>query len=252
MSINSRNKGASEIWKPVWKYEGLYEVSSLGRVRSLKRFTTSGKVLKIYTSKHNGYCYVSLSKDNKRTTKRVHKLVIEAFNFKGIVGYDKNNTVNHINGDKTDNRIDNLEWVSQSVNQKHAFRKGLQKVTWNKPVIRLEDGKIYDSITEAAEDVNGQRSKIALCCNEKRRKHKGYGWAYLNDDFNYDKALRNRNRPSRLGIKVVRVNDGRVFNSITEAALALNCSSSSISRVCSGKQKQTKGMVFKYADDDRR
>ena len=69
-----------EIWKPIKGYEGLYEVSNMGQVRSLARHTTKGKILKQYVNKINGYCYVSLSKNNKACSKRVHCLVMKAFN----------------------------------------------------------------------------------------------------------------------------------------------------------------------------
>lgn len=85
----------NEEWKPVKGYEGLYEVSNIGRVRSLKRAATSGIVLK-QTMKH-GYMHVCLSKENKPSTKRVHRLVAEAF----IANPMDKPVVNHIDGDKT-------------------------------------------------------------------------------------------------------------------------------------------------------
>ena len=171
-----------EVWKDIDDYEGLYQVSNLGRVRSLPRTTTNGKILKTYISKHNGYVYASLSKKNYRTTARVHKLIYNTFNKEKIKkGYNPLKNINHIDGDKTNNRLDNLEAVTQSENQKHAYRLGLQKTINNKKVIRLEDGKIYNSITEAAKDVNGQISKVCFCCKGLRKHHRKYSYRYYEE-----------------------------------------------------------------------
>lgn len=105
-----------EIWESVKGYEGLYEVSNLGRVRSLKRATTSGVVLN-QAVKH-GYMHVCLSKDGKPSTKRVHRLVAEAF----IANPMDKPVVNHIDGDKTNNAVSNLEWATNSENELHSFR----------------------------------------------------------------------------------------------------------------------------------
>jgi hypothetical protein len=94
----------AEKWKAIKGYEGLYEVSDLGRVRSLKRATTSGKVLKGVPDK-DGYIYVSLSKNNIKRRYSVHRLVAAAF----IQNDNPQKTViNHRNEDKQDNRAENL------------------------------------------------------------------------------------------------------------------------------------------------
>lgn len=185
--MNSREKGKrGEAWESIPGYEGLYEVSTHGNIRSLKRYTTPGKVLKQYISTQNGYCYVSLSKNNKKITKRVHKLVMMAFDpvYTGNM-YNKDFTINHKNGDKADNRLDNLEWLTQSENQKHAFKNGLQKITWNRPVIRVDDGKIFTSATEAVKAVGGRKAaSICRVCSGERKHYKGYKWKYYKEVAN--------------------------------------------------------------------
>lgn len=106
-----------ETWLPIAGYEGLYEVSDLGNVRSLKRATTSGKVLSQKTTT-SGYSAVCLCKNNEKKTVVVHRLVATAF----ISNPDNKPEVNHKNGIRTDNRIANLEWVTRSENELHAFR----------------------------------------------------------------------------------------------------------------------------------
>lgn len=103
---------AAEIWAPISQYEGLYEVSTLGRVRSLPRATTSGKILKPHQDR-NSVC-VTLSKDNDRRTKRVHSLV--AISFLGSKPADKD-LVAHWDGDFTNNALSNLRWATFSENE---------------------------------------------------------------------------------------------------------------------------------------
>ena len=102
-----------EIWRDVVGYEGLYQVSNLGRVYSVR----SGKVLK-FNKKPCGYNYVQLSVHDKRVGYRVHRLVAQAF----IPNTENKPEVNHINGIKTDNRVENLEWCTRSENEQHKFK----------------------------------------------------------------------------------------------------------------------------------
>jgi hypothetical protein len=105
-----------EIWKDVPEYEGLYQVSNLGRVKSLK--FGRERILKPQEGKQ-GYMHVFLYKEGDVKFYRVHRLMMLAF-----VG-ESNLQVNHINGIKTDNRLENLEYCTGSQNIKHAFNTGL-------------------------------------------------------------------------------------------------------------------------------
>lgn len=170
-----------EEWKAVKGYEGFYEVSSLGRVRSLPRRSTSGRVLKQYVSSHNGYCYVNLSKHNKSGSARVHCLVMAAFDpVDKKPGFDPEHTINHIDGDKTNNRLENLEWCTQSENQKHAYRTGLELPPSGVPVIDLDTSQIYDSYATAARSIGGSRGNmIQRVCDGKRSHYRGHHFARL-------------------------------------------------------------------------
>ena len=105
-----------EIWKDIEGYEGLYQISNLGRVRSLARATTSGKVLK--QMKKHGYMNVCFSKNNVDKYFRVHRLVALAF----IPNPENKPTVNHIDGNKANNNVSNLEWATHSENETHSYR----------------------------------------------------------------------------------------------------------------------------------
>lgn len=115
----------TEIWQPIKGYEGYYEVSNLGRVRSLDRYVHKnngsvqfwkGRVCALWTDK-NGYKALSLRKNHTDSFRRVCRLVAETF----IPNPENKPTVNHINGIKDDDRVENLEWNTYSENMQHAY-----------------------------------------------------------------------------------------------------------------------------------
>lgn len=116
-----------EVWKDIEGYEGLYQVSNLGRIKSLKRNTNNqcckeDIILKLKLHKNGYYCVV-LYNNGKSKEILVHRLVAQTF----LTNTNNLLCVNHINGNKQDNRVENLEWCSFSHNTKEAFRLGLMK-----------------------------------------------------------------------------------------------------------------------------
>ena len=116
-----------EFWKPIYRFEDSYEVSNFGRVRGKDRILTDGKkwkgrIIKCVVS-NDGYIRIKLRSNGVTKTLYVHRLLMETFH--GHLKLD----VNHINGIKTDNRLENLEYVTRSENLKHAYRLGLKVVT---------------------------------------------------------------------------------------------------------------------------
>jgi hypothetical protein len=106
----------SEIWKPCFNYENKYEVSNTGKVRKIKTKRELVGHISI-----GGYKRVGLTKDNKTINRTVHRLVLQSF-----LGHKEGLVINHKNGIKTDNRLENLEWCTISENTKHSHDNGLQ------------------------------------------------------------------------------------------------------------------------------
>lgn len=157
-----------EIWKDVKGFEGLYQVSNIGNVRRKKHL--------LFKTLRN-YYGVKLCKNNIKCFKYIHRLVAEAF----IPNPDNKPQVNHIDGNKLNNNVNNLEWVTISENGKHAYKIGLEKPTRISPVLQYDlKGnfiKEYVSIKEAKKE-NKKCSKISACCQGKRKTAGGYVWKY--------------------------------------------------------------------------
>ena len=169
-----------ETWKPIAGYEELYEVSDLGRVRSLGNDGT--RVLKGSKLK-NGYLNVCLSKNGNKKTYSIHRLVALTF----IPNPNDLPQVNHINEDKTDNRVVNLEWVSAKENCNHGTRNERMGKTKSIPLVQLTlDYQFlceWQSVHEIEREFGFGSSNVNKCCQHKP-KHKtagGYRWLYLKE-----------------------------------------------------------------------
>lgn len=152
-----------EIWKDIKGYEGYYQVSNLGNVRSLDRFdgVHDRKGTKIKPNlKQNGYLQVGLRKHNKRKWFGVHRLVATYF----LRNPNNKPQVNHIDCNKQNNNVSNLEWVTGKENQEHA-------VLYKAKILAKYDGFDVTSISK--------------CCHKKLKTHKGYEW-YFAKDFDKD------------------------------------------------------------------
>lgn len=154
-----------EQWKDI--YAG-YQVSNKGRVRSLKR----NKMLTLRVTT-KGYLQVHLRVDGKDITPKVHRLVANAF----IDNPNNLPQINHINGDKTDNRVSNLEWCTNGQNLKHSYEV-LGRKTVGKEVICVEKNETYSSSKEASCRLGIDDSAITKCCKGKRKTAGGYHWQY--------------------------------------------------------------------------
>lgn len=115
-----------EIWRDIHEYEGLYQVSNLGKIKSLNYNHTKKEKILVLANSSTGYKVTVLSKSGKTKTINVHRLVAEAF----IPNPNNLPCINHKDGNKINNCFDNLEWCTYSHNNKEAFRLGLRKPPW--------------------------------------------------------------------------------------------------------------------------
>lgn len=169
-----------EIWKDIKGYEGLYMVSSWGRIMSLPRGKGSSSTPKILSLRYdrNGYARIALWKNNKGSEKKVHRLV--AYAFLGNPPKGKT-TVNHKDGQHSDNRATNLEWVSQLENNLHAIQvlknRFVAVAKYDKDMNHLAD---YESITAASKDAGAEKTNIVKACRAFPKKTcAGFFWKYI-------------------------------------------------------------------------
>ena len=163
-----------EEWRDVLEFEELYQVSNFGNVRTVK----NGEAEMSQQENRNGYMTVHLRNKGVERRAMVHRLVAEAF----IPNPDELRDVNHKKGDKSDNRVENLEWVSHSDNMAHSFRE-LGKNVRHIVQLDLDNNFIerWNSIIEASEATGICRTDIGECCRGNRKHTKGYKWKYEED-----------------------------------------------------------------------
>lgn len=158
-----------EVWKPIRDFPG-YEVSSHGRIRGFRDFhgtiTENATMLKPRVNKDGYYELTLYTSDHKKITKRVHRVVAETY-----LGVHPGLVVNHINGNKLDNRVSNLEFVTAAENSTLASESDLYRT---KTVRIVETGKVYKSIRECAEALDAHPSDISHCLAGTRNSVRGF------------------------------------------------------------------------------
>ena len=205
-----------EIWKPIKDYEGLYEVSNMGRVRSLDKLDTLGKKIKgkmLKLCNKDGYLVVNLTKDGKSRLIKVHRLVGFAF----VEGWFEGAFIDHIDGNRANNVWTNLHWVTQKENMNNPIakerirkahkgrklsyehrqnisksnkghshteetKKKMSENTKKKKVYCIELNKVFESISEASRELNLSPGHISEVCNGKRKHEKGYHFIYYKEE----------------------------------------------------------------------
>nr|DAH80889.1 MAG TPA: homing endonuclease [Caudoviricetes sp.] len=168
-----------EVWRPIKGFEGRYEVSNLGKVRSLN-YKRTGKIKEMsLVPDGREYLQVALSKDGSPVKYRVNRLVAIAF----IPNPNELPQVNHIDEDKTNNHVTNLEWCSAKYNTNHGTRTARCSDALSQAVeaFDLESGSVIHRFksTREAGRAGFSSGNISSCCNQVRKSHKGLGWSYV-------------------------------------------------------------------------
>ena len=167
-----------ERWKPVVGYEGLYEVSNFGRVRSLN-YHRSGKqkILKPLVQT-KGYLGFTLYKNGCRKQHKLHRIVAEAF----IPNTDNLPQINHKDEDKTNNRVDNLEWCDNKYNCNYGNRTERSAVSHCRKINQYKlNGqyiKTWSSMKDIQLELGFYNSRISECCHNKCKSAYGFIWRY--------------------------------------------------------------------------
>ena len=175
----------NEIWKDIPEYEGIYQINNFGIVKRIERKSKyrknvkiKEKIIKEYIGTW-GYKMVSLYKNNHQKTEFVHRLIAKTF----IQNPNNYPVINHKDGNKLNNNINNLEWCTVSHNNKEAYRIGIKKPRVNaKKILQLtKDNKIikeWNSASEVQKKLGYSQGNICEVCNGRRNSANGYVWKY--------------------------------------------------------------------------
>lgn len=225
------------MWKKVYynNIETNYSVSDTGQVKN----DITGYILK--PAIQQGYAHVTLYIDKKGKRMKIHRLVAMAF----IPNPDNKPYVNHIDGVRNNNNVDNLEWVTASENTQHAVDTGLFLPTREKSVTQFslsgEKIAVYPSTMEAGRATNSSPEKIVLCCQRKRKTHNNFQWRYTNEA---GEKIQPVDKPKTTARPVAQIDLETdqiiaIYPSICSAAKAVGGSSGAIANIIN-KTKQTK------------
>lgn len=233
-----------ELWKDIPNFEGYYQASNLGRIRSVDRYVKykntdgvalrKGKILSPKTS-NKGYLETTLMKEGKNYYKRIHQLIASAF----LPNPNNYPYINHINENKKDNRVENLEWCTPKYNTEAYHESRIQVFQYTLQGKLL---KIWHSITKAAESIGLDKTGIQHCCNgNKLKTYGGYIWSYKS--LSFDK-IKERKDNRRL-VQVLQIDStGNIihsYKSVANAAKAVGCNPSAITMAINGMRKTIKG-----------
>lgn len=176
-----------EVWKDITDYEGLYQVSNLGRVRSLGRYINPNQYLEERILKHrlnkNGYYRVNLYKNNIHKTICIHQLVALVF----IDNPNEYKCINHKDENKLNNRVDNLEWCTTKYNNNYGTARIRASQHTKKPIEQYTlDGvfiRRYDGIVDANKELGLKKndSRIGACLRKRDKTACNFIWKYAKD-----------------------------------------------------------------------
>lgn len=196
-------------------------------------------IIKKQHLQNSGYLVVSIgdytTRDTERGNQLVHRLVAETF----IPNPYNKQFVNHIDGDKTNNSVDNLEWCTGSENMQHAYKSGLRST---EKVKIVETGEVFRSAAECARVIGGTPCGVCDCKNGRQKMHRGYHFEFFDDSETNTKCR-------FYGVMAINIYTGEeaYFSDVLEATKILSISRENIINILTGKTKTYKQYTFEYA-----
>ena len=265
-----------EIWKDIPNYEGYYQVSNIGRVRSLDRIVINslgrkyyykGKILKQHFkhSSKQGYLRVVLVVDGAHKPMSVHRLVAFAFVFNDDP--INKNIVNHKDENPSNNKVENLEWCTVKYNNNYGTGLIRRAITRSREIIQLTKDnnivKIYDSATKAEKYFGYSQRHISNCCVGTEKQSAGYKWMFLKDykpELTEKEVLyyKNTEAPECKDVRgrtIVKLSIDNIFikqyNTIAEAQKDFNHKTGAghIVSCCKNERKTAYGYKWMYLED---
>ena len=185
------NSFENEIWKPIIGYEGLYEASSIGRIRSIgKRAGKHGDVIILKQHNIKGYLRITLHKNKEKKCFLSHRIIYEAFygslpkfEHKGKGHCDEMWDINHKDENKSNNRIDNLELITKTQNIRYGTRSKRQAKKLAKPVYQYtldsEFVKYWEGGAAECARYGFNKCCVGECCRGAQEYHKGFLWSFV-------------------------------------------------------------------------
>jgi hypothetical protein len=244
-----------EIWKDIKGYEGYYQISNLGRVKSLDRYVNAaygkrfvkGSIRKSHVCVGLGYETLILSKERVNKEVYIHRLVAEAF----VPNPHHYKLVNHKDENKTNNNFENLEWCTETYNMAYSnvFEKARKKncIPVRQYSLEGEFIKEYESSYDAGAAIGVMPYCISYCCMGKIGSVKGFLWNYADGrpKIKHTRVLKRKVVQKDMNGKILNT-----YNSIKEAGEMTNSNISLIGRCCRGYRISTNGYKWEYCNKE--
>lgn len=242
---------AKEVWLPIKGYEGLYEISSLGRVKTIERkvynpgvlgdgkYRTVPEIIRKPNIQRGYYC-IALSKDKRTKVYRIHRLVAEHF-----IGPQPapEYQVNHIDGNKSNNCVENLEWVTPKENTQHAFDTGLRSRTTSeetKHKISEKSRELWENENYVKEQSNRMKKLWADSDYREKTLANMRGKKRTPEQIERYKAVPKVSKP------VINITTGKIYESARVAAEEYGITPEAIRACINGNSKRCKGCEWRY------
>ena len=243
-----------EIWEDIYGYKNLYKINNKGEIYSY----ISKKIVKS-SKKSNGYLFIHLYNKGTNKCKYIHRLVAEAF----IPNPNNYLEVNHKDGNKLNNCVDNLEWCTKKQNMQHASKNNLIPKRYgadnifSKKVIQLDlkyqPIKIWDSTGEILRELNIPKQNVSDNCNNKNYRTRNWIFMWFDDYIkisNMEQFALKRKKAFKHRIKrVLCIENNIIYENATQAQNITNANRTTIIKCCEGTRKTSGGLHWRYADE---